>query len=89
MVTLGFESKVTVSYSHLLPSTIKKLMQQILKGYLHYKIITSQNVSSEPQVNNFFILWKSYVPFSRHLNFSIFNLPMIYQICDVLMSINT
>ena len=27
-----------------------------LKGYLHYKTITSQNVSSEAQVKNFFIL---------------------------------
>ena len=27
-----------------------------IKGYLHYKIISSQNVSSEAQVKNFFIL---------------------------------
>ena len=25
-----------------------------LKGYLHYKTITSQNVSSEAQIKNFF-----------------------------------
>ena len=32
----------------------KKL--KIVKGYLHYKTITSQNVSSEAQVKNFFVL---------------------------------
>ena len=32
-----------------------------LKAYLRYKMRTSQNVSSEEQVNNFFILCKSYV----------------------------
>ena len=38
---------------------------------------------------NFFILWKSYVPFSRYLSFCIFNHHMIYQICEVMMSIIT
>ena len=33
-------------------------------GYLCCKTITSQNVTSETQVKIFFILWKSYVPFS-------------------------
>ena len=28
----------------------------LLKGYLRYKTITSQNVSSEAQIKNFFIL---------------------------------
>ena len=32
---------------------------------------------------------KSYVPFSRNSSFCIFNPPMIYQICDVMMSIST
>ena len=45
------------------------------KGYLRYKTITSQNVSSEAQVNNFFILWKSYVPFSKYLSFCILTIP--------------
>ena len=36
------------------------------KGYLCYKTITSQNVSSEAQVKNFFISKKSYVIFSRY-----------------------
>ena len=35
------------------------------KGYSRYKTITSQNVSSETQLKNF------------------------YQICDVMMSVNT
>ena len=28
----------------------------ILKGYLRYKMLTSQNLSSEAQIKNFFIL---------------------------------
>ena len=56
----------------------------ILKGYLRYKIITSQNVSSEAQVNNFFISKKHYVPFSSYSSFCIFNHPMIYKISDVI-----
>ena len=31
---------------------------------------------------------KIYVPFSRNSSFCIFNPPMIYQICDVMMSIS-
>ena len=53
----------------------------ILKGYLRYKTITSQNVSSWAQ--------KSYVLLSRYSSFCIFSRPMIYQICDVMMSIST
>ena len=47
------------------------------KGYLRCKTITSQNVSSEAQIKNFFILWKSYVPFSSYPGFCVFNHPMI------------
>ena len=61
----------------------------MLKGYLRHKTITSQNVSYEAQVKNFYILQKSYVPFSRCSSFSIFYHPMIYQICDVMMSSST
>ena len=59
------------------------------KGYLHYKMITSQNVPSEAQIKNFFISYKNYVPLSRYSSFCIFNSPVIYQICDVKMSIST
>ena len=49
--------------------------------------ITSQNMSSEAQVKNYFISWTGYAPFSRYSSFYIFiNHPMIYQICDVTMS---
>ena len=56
-----------------------------LKGYILYKTITSQNVSSEAQVKNIFISYKSYipvssksyVPFSRYSSFCIFVHPMI------------
>ena len=64
--------------------TIKNYWYCLLKAYLHHKTITSQNVLSEAQVKNFFILWKSYAPFSRYSSFCIFNHLMIYQICDVM-----
>ena len=55
----------------------------MLQGYLHSKIIASQNVSSKAQGK------KIYVPFSRYSSFSIFNQPMIDQIYDITMSIST
>ena len=66
------------------------LISTPLKGYLCNKMITSQNVSSEAQVKNFFFIsYESYVPFSSSSSFSIFNHPIIYQICDIMMSIST
>ena len=59
------------------------------KGYLRYKTIISQNVSSEAQIKNFFISQKNYVLFSRYSSFCIFSHPMIYRNCDVTMSIST
>ena len=55
----------------------------IIKGYLGYKMITSQNVPSKAQTKNFLISWKNYLPFCRYSSFCIFNHPMIYQISDV------
>ena len=60
-----------------------------LQGHLCYKTITSQNALSEAQVEIFFVSWESYVPFLRYSSFCIFNHLMIYQICDIMMSINT
>ena len=60
----------------------------LFKGYLHYKTITSQNVSSEVQIKDFFISYKNYIPFSRYSSFCVFNHPVIYRICDVMMSIS-
>ena len=60
----------------------------LIKGYLHYKMVTSQNVLFESQVKNFFVSWKRYVPFSRYLSSCIFNHLMIYQICDAMMNIS-
>ena len=61
-------------------------LSPILKGYLHYKTITSQTVSYETHVKNFFTSWKTYVPFSRYSSFRILNHPTIYLICDGMMS---
>ena len=71
------------------PSRLTKGFQNSIKGYLCYKMITSQNVPPIAQIKNFFISYKNYVPFSRYSNFCIFNHPMIYQISDVTMSIST
>ena len=67
----------------------ERILKSLVKGYLHYKTIISQNVPPKAQIKNFFISYKNYVPFSRYSSFCIFNHPMIYQISDVTMSIST
>ena len=42
--------RIKVKYAEFIPTL------SIIKGYVHYKMMTSQNVSSEPQIKNFFIL---------------------------------
>ena len=79
---------VVMSGNNIGMISICLLKTDFLKGYLPYKIITSENSSSEAQVDNFFILQKSYVPFSRYSSLRILKDPMIYQICDVMMSIS-
>ena len=59
-----------------------------IKGYLSYKTVTSQNVSSGTQIKNFFISQKNYVPLSRYSCFRIFNHLMIYRIGEVTTSIS-
>ena len=60
-------------------NAFKKLNQRqqisthiVLKYYLHYKMMTFQNVSSEAQVKDVFISEKSYVPFSWYSSFFAF-----------------
>ena len=60
----------------------------VIKGYICYKMITFQDVPSA-QVENFFVSQKNFVLFLRYSSFYIFNNPMIYHICDVMMSIWT
>ena len=67
----------------------QKSIQSPFKGYLRYKAITLQNVPSEAQIIFFFISQKNYVPLLSYSSLCIFNHPMIYQICDVTMSIST
>ena len=66
-----------------------KVSSPIIKGYLRYKMLTSQKVPPKAQIKNFFISYKNYVLFSRYSSFCIFNHPMIYQISDITMSIST
>ena len=58
--------------------TIETEKKRVKNSYLRYKTVTSQNVSSEALLKNFFILQKSYVPFSRYSIFCTFNHPIIY-----------
>ena len=65
-----------------------KLIFFLLKDYLRYKTITSQHVSSKAQVKSFLILQQRYAPFSRYSSFCIFNHFIIYQICNIMVSIS-
>ena len=86
IIETTFSASTTIS--QLIIISYYWLPTSAFKGYLHYKTIISQNMSSEPQGKNFFILLKSYIPFSRYSSFCIFNHLMIYQICDVMMNIS-
>ena len=50
-----------------------------VKGHLRSKTISSQNVSYEAMVKNFFILKKIFVSFSRYSSFCIFDHPITPQ----------
>ena len=62
-------------------------LYDLFKGYPCKRTVISQNVSFEAQVKILFILQKSYVLLSRYS--MVFHHPMIYQICDVMVSIST
>ena len=77
--------KHCIFYAHL---SLWKVFP-LLKGYSHCKTIAPQNVSAEEAaVNIFFYFIESYVTFSRYAIFCVFNHPRIYQICNVIISIN-
>ena len=65
------------------------MMWQYIKGYLRYKTITSQNVSSEGHVKNLFYFIEKLSFVLKIFKFFIFKYPMIYQMCDVMISIST
>ena len=62
---------------------------QMFKVYLCYKLITSQNVWSVPQVKNFVYFLEKFCSILNIFKFLYFNHGMNYQICDVMMSIST
>ena len=43
-----------------------------LKGYLHYKTITSQNVPSKAQVKSFFLFHRKVMFYSKDIQFFVF-----------------
>ena len=83
------DRKYTLSILRLYFGYTWSPIEVCFKGYLHCKMITSQNVSFDARVKNFVIFQKSYIPFLRYSRFCIFDHSMIYQICDVMMSIST
>ena len=50
----------------------KKAKNSYSKDYLHYKTITSQNVSSEAQVKNFFLLCRKVMFYSQDIQVFVF-----------------
>ena len=67
-------------------SAIESLLS-FLKVTSTTKTITTQNVSSEAQVQIFLFCQKVIFHSQDIQVFCIFNYPVIYQICDVMMSI--
>ena len=61
----------------------------LIKGYFRYKMITSENVSSQAQVQNFFYFTEKLCPVLKIFKFLYFQPPLIYQICDFVMNIST
>ena len=58
------------------------------KSYLFYETIASKNVSSKAQV--FFLFCRKVMFLSEDMQlFCIFNYPVIYQICHVMVNIST
>ena len=60
-----------------------------VKGYLRYKMITSQNVLFEVQVKKFFYFVEKLCSVLEIFKFCVFNHPLIYEICDVMMNISS
>ena len=68
-------------------SLISMVKPIIIKDYLHYKTITSQNVSSRTWIKNFLFIerLRSILKIFKIL---FFNHPIIHQFCNVMMSIS-
>ena len=52
-------------------------------------MITSENVPSEAQAESFFLFHRKVMFRSQDIQVSVFLTTMIYQICDVMISIRT
>ena len=48
-------NSIPLNWRNIIKNNCSSTNLLLLKGYLRYKIITSQNVSSEAQVKNFFV----------------------------------
>ena len=90
-IPLALKPKLKKEIKSLADLNIIQPVQKLtdwVKGYLHYKTITSQNVSLEAQVKTFYFVENLCSVLKIFLSFHIFNHHMIYHICDVTMSIS-
>ena len=65
------------------------MLLDVAKGYLYYKMKSSQNVLSEAQVKNFLISLWSYCSFLKIFKFLYLKPSHDLPSCDVMMSIST
>ena len=87
-VPLDGERKYSLEKEFWTTVFLKKFSSFILKVTSATKQLLKMCHLREAKVKNFFVSSKSYVPSLRYSSFFIFNHPLIYQICDVMMSIN-
>ena len=65
------------------------MLLDVAKGYLYYKMKSSQNVLSEAQVKNFLISLKSYCSVLKIFKFLYLKPSHDLPSCDVMMSLST
>ena len=79
-----------VSFNEMLVNTDStSRVATYIQGYIGYKTRSFQNVPSEPQAKNFLFFIEKLCFVLEIFKFLYFNHSMIYQICDVMMSVST
>ena len=82
--TMFVYTHMTLSFNLVVSFTFQLTPSPEIKGYLLYKTLLSQNVSSEA-LRIYFLEKFCFV--LKIFKFLYFHIPMIYQICDIMMSI--